>query len=163
EMHMPFWDVETGHEQVYDVFRDQYMDVVATNELPANAGKPVCALTATGTRVQWEDSGCSAIPCPGGACGGGADCHTNAGLMDVSMLGSPTLCGVYRMDLQDWGGYDWTAYANCTADRTEQYSLYRDLATAVVNYHPLPELGIADVTVDEGGCDALHLSGTIAL
>jgi len=163
EFHIPFWDVETGHMQIYDILQEQYLDLVATNELPSNRFPPTEPHTSTGPLVEWRDRDCSQIPCPARGCGGGSDPKTNGVVMDVSFQGNPTVCGVYRLDFIDWGGWFWEVYANCTADRTEQFYIYRDLCSALANYNPRPEGGLADVTFDQSQCGSRRASGTFTV
>lgn len=153
EFHIPFSDVESGTMQIYDVLQQQFVSLTATNVLPVNGPPPAsCQHTSTGTTVQWRDSGCPA---------GGSDCKTNNRIMDVSFQGTPNVCGVYRLDFLNWGGWAWEVFANCTADATQQFNIYRDLCTAVSAYNPRPEGGIATVVLDDSQCGSYIANGTV--
>lgn len=157
KFHIPFRDVETGRMKIYDVFQSMYVDLKATNVLPANAGKPYCPYTMNGKYVEWLDRGC-----PGN---GGNDCISNVPsndlIMDVSFQGTPNTCGVFKLEFIKWGGFVWNVFANCSENDTPQWYLYRDLCSAIANYNPLPEIGIERVDVDNSQCGSLTAQGTM--
>ena len=149
EFHLPFRDVESGHIRVYDILRGEYVELEAENNLPASDPNYVFM---TGNDIQWVSDGCPSAP-PDPDCTdinpGGCDERYNDRVMDVRFFGSPSVCGVYRMELLGWGGFVWDLFANCTGTNTPGFTIYSNICDALSSWNALPELQMTEVVVTD--------------
>ena len=127
-MNIPLCDNETGDIQIWDVFSDRYVDLAATSQSAGCAGGP---WSASGTRIQWQD--CA-----------GSNCFWNTVITSVSFRGNPTLCGVYRLEFTNWGGFVWDLFANCSGLNEPGFMIYDNLCDAMEAFAPKPELSIVN-------------------
>ena len=136
-MNIPLCDNETASMRVYDVLRGQYMDLTGTSLDPA------CPWTMSGTRVGWQD--CA-----------GTNCAWNENVTTISFDGSPTLCGIFRLEFTNWGGFVWDLFANCSGLNEPGFMIYDNLCEALQSYSPRPELSIVNPVLS-GACPSYTL------
>lgn len=101
---------------------------------------------------------CAELP----GCGGELDQLTPGEnqVMDCSIADVSGLCGIYRIDVVS-GGFVWDLFANCDGTSAPQFPIYHDCTDAWAAWDPLPELAVANLTVDDG-CPDLTADFTIA-
>jgi len=129
EMHLPLYDNETANIQVKECISDTYVHLTANS---------TGGWRASGTNIQWED--CL-----------GTDTRWNNQTTDISFAASKSLCGVYRVEFKDWGGFMWDFLANCNASATGYYPIYDNYDDAVAGYTGYPETGISKLYA-RGSC-----------
>jgi hypothetical protein len=134
EFHIPFYDVESGHIAIYSLSERRYMDLTAQS---------TGGFFQQGQRIDWVSNGC---PNEGLA---GNDPRFNNQTMDISFTGNPTICGVFRLELYNWGGYDWYLYANCSGANRPQFTIYDNACDAINAYSPAPQLILENLNVTE--------------
>ena len=139
EFHIPLHDVESGHIRIWDVLHQKYMNLEAKNDLAPSDPNYVYM---TGTDITWVSNGC-----PGSSPNGCCDPRYNDRDMDIKFSGSPTVCGVYRLEFVGWGGFVWQLYANCTGTSTPDFTIYSNLCSALAQWRALAELQITDVSL----------------
>ena len=101
---------------------------------------------------------CDAAPCN---CGSTTSANrvTEEQDIDVVLSGTPTLTGIYRLELLG-GGLEWQLYTNCDGSATPQYLIYDTCTAALADYNPLPELSLSTdpsisfFVADEANCPA---------
>jgi hypothetical protein len=108
---------------------------------------------------------CIAPGMPPRLCPCGFDTNANRATEEqditVTLQGTPTLTGIYRLEILS-GGLEWDLFTNCDGTGTPQYFIYDKCADALAAYTPLPELSLDDpsrpdpstrfVVVDESAC-----------
>ncbi|OGL48984.1 MAG: hypothetical protein A2161_06515 [Candidatus Schekmanbacteria bacterium RBG_13_48_7] len=139
EFHVPLWDNETGHIRIKDCIKNEYVSMRGTSTGGWNA---------SGTDIQWED--CSGI-----------NPLWNNEMTDIFFSGAPTVCGVYRVEFIDWGGFIWELFANCDGTRTPVFMIYDNYDTAVSSFHLYPELSLSNLKVT-GICPVYDITFDVA-
>ncbi|HPR64885.1 MAG TPA: PKD domain-containing protein [Thermoanaerobaculia bacterium] len=139
EMHMPLYDNESGDLSIYDMTNGQYVYLYAQS---------TGGWLAEGTNIQWEDCG-------------GLDPNWNDQTTDIWFYGSPTLCGIYRAEFVDWGGFIWDLYSNCTGTDTPGFKIYDNYCEALAAYDPYPALNVESMTIS-GSCPTYTVDYTIS-
>jgi len=146
EMHLPLWDVEAGRLRIYDVLKNEYVTLYGETPL----------WSQTGTELEWADSGCGDAD-PGND---GFDPRFNEQVNDIHFYGGPNqtepVCGVFRMEFFEWGGFVWDLFSNCSGGdynpaREVHFDIYDNICDALDAYEPKAELSIVDPT-DDGLC-----------
>jgi hypothetical protein len=137
EFHIPLYDVESGHIMIFSFEEDRYVELTAWS---------TGGFFQQGARIDWSDRNC---PSEWWA---GSDPLFNEQTMDISFQGNPTVCGVYRLEFHNWGGYVWDLFANCSGESRPGFRIYDNFCDAVENLNPLPELSVFNVVVDEADC-----------
>lgn len=129
-MKLPLYDNESGRIRVYDLLRDVYVP------LDAIGGAASCPWQQNGvSEASWQD------------CAGG-DCRWNNATTTVAFGGAQgAVCGVYRIELADWGGYYWDLFANCDGSNTPGFTIYDNVCDALDAYDPVPEIEVRDLGV----------------
>ncbi|MEM7247872.1 MAG: hypothetical protein AAF533_21220 [Acidobacteriota bacterium] len=150
EMHVPLNDVESGCITVYD----QNRNIVPFN-VNNGDGFDEDGGEFPGDQVCW-----GALRCDGGGRNdpGGPG---NERIMDVSFLGSPTLCGVYILEFNSWAGCIWDLFANCDGTGTEQFDIYDDECVANASVNLYPEFVITELTASDGGSCSADYCATV--
>jgi hypothetical protein len=123
--HVPLWDNETGNIQIKNCNTGAYEWLTAVS---------TGGWSASGTNIQWMD--CA-----------GTDPRWNNQTTDISFDDPVALCGVYRVEFIDWGGFVWDLYANCTGTSDPGFFIYDNLAEARASHQLRPELSISNITV----------------
>lgn len=136
QFHIPLFDVESGYIKIHDMLNNQYVALHAESEGGWTAGPS--------ETIEWED--CT-----------GNDPRWNMKVTDIHFYGSPTVCGVYRLEFFHWGGHVWDLFANCTGTGTPGFKLYDTYCEALVNYNPHPELVVDNLDVT-GTCPDFLIS-----
>jgi hypothetical protein len=124
-MHIPLYDVESGHVRVFDVFRGQYVSLNAVS----GGGWAM-----SGTDIFWQD--CS-----------GTDPRWNDQMTDISFSDPNGLCGLFRIEFPEQSGAEWELFANCTGSRAGQFDIHDSLCSALTDYMPLPNLTLSAASV----------------
>jgi hypothetical protein len=135
---VPLWDNETGNIQIKNCETGTYEWLTA-----ASTG----GWSMSGTNIQWEDCG-------------GLDPRWNNQTTDISFDDPVALCGVYRVEFIDWGGYVWDLFANCTGTNDPGFFIYDNLSEARFSHHLRPELSISNVNVS-GICPNLIVGADV--
>ncbi len=129
EMHMPLWDNESGDLRIYDMMAEQYVYLYAQS---------TGGWSAQGYEIAWQD--CS-----------GMNPNWNNVTTDIWFYGSPTLCGIYRAEFVNWGGFIWELYSNCTGTSSPGFRIFDNYCEALANYDPYPVLSVESMTIS-GTC-----------
>ena len=135
QMHMPLYDNETGDIQIYDLLDPSYPAASSRVYLYAQS---TGGWSDEGYRIAWQD--CS-----------GVDPNWNDETTDIWFDGSPTLCGVYRAEFTDWGGFIWDLFSNCTGADSPGFRIYDNYCEALAAYSPKPALSVESLTIS-GTC-----------
>ncbi len=100
---------------------------------------------------------CNIPPC---SCGTdtAANRVTEEQVIDVILFGTPTLTGVYRLEILS-GGLEWQLYTNCDGSDVPQYAIYDTCAAALADYRPLPQLALDDTAATGFGFYVADASG----
>jgi hypothetical protein len=139
EMHMPLYDNESGNLRIYDLQAGQYVYLYA-----ASTG----GWTAEGTTISWQD--CEGI-----------DDYWNDQTTDIRFNGNPTLCGIYRAEFKDWGGFIWNLYSNCDGTDSPGFRIYDTYCEALAAYKPRPSLSVESMVIT-GSCPTYTASYAIS-
>jgi hypothetical protein len=123
-LHLPLFDVESGHLRVFDVFRGRYVLLTALS----GGG-----FFQQGTEIQWQD--CT-----------GTDPRWDNTVTDVYFERPTGLCGVFRIEFVNHAGFEWQLFANCDGSATPLFNISDNLCTALDQYDPLPDVSIAVVS-----------------
>jgi len=67
--------------------------------------------------------------------------------MDVRFAGSPSVCGVYRLEFLGWGGWTWELYAKLHRRERAGFRIYSNICDALNSWKALPNLIISDVEI----------------
>jgi hypothetical protein len=118
--HIPLYDVEGGHIRVFDVFRGQYVSLIAQS--------PTWSMI--GDDIHWQDEDCLE----------GSDPRWNEVVTDISFERPEGLCGLFRLEFPNHSGLIWELYANCAGTRAGQFNIHDSLCGALSEYAPLPNL-----------------------
>ena len=68
--------------------------------------------------------------------------YWNNEITDIFFTDPVAVCGVYRLELQDWGGYLWELLANCSGTRDPGFMIFDNYADAAASLTLYPELSI---------------------
>jgi PKD repeat protein len=139
EMHMPLYDNETGRLKIYDMTRAQYVPLFAQS---------TGGWTSSGLEISWQD--CD-----------GLDPRWNDQTTDIWFYGAPTLCGIYRAEFYDWGGFIWDLFSNCSGTDTPGFRVYDNYCEALAAYDPFPSLSLESLTIT-GSCPTYTVSYQIS-
>lgn len=71
-------------------------------------------------------------------------------VIDCKVVGSPELCGLFRVDVRS-GGNLWNLFSNCTGDATADFDIYYNCEDAWNAFNPLPEIAVANAR-EVGSC-----------
>ncbi|OGL46299.1 MAG: hypothetical protein A2161_00030 [Candidatus Schekmanbacteria bacterium RBG_13_48_7] len=125
DFHIPLYDNETGFIQIKSCETQKYMFL----EAQSTGG-----WSTSGTSIQWED--CD-----------GLDSRWNNQVTDIKFTDPVALCGVYRIEFVNWGGFIWDLYANCTGSDDPGFYIYDSYTEAEASTILRPELDISNLTV----------------
>ena len=130
EFHLPFWDVESGHIRIFDMLRGR----VRGPSRPRTTCPPSDPnyVFMTGTDIEWISDG----SCPTGNPAAATRRYNNR-IMDVRFFGTPSVCGVYRIELLGWGGFNWDLFANCTGRDAPGFMIYSNVCEALAAWNAL--------------------------
>ena len=120
EVHIPLYDVESGHVRVYDVFAEEYLVLNAVS---------TGGFSDTGIDIQWE------------SCDGNDPLFNNE-TVDIWFEKPDGLCGVFRIEFPFHSGFIWDLYTNCTGQNVEGFPIYDSLCGALSDFEPLPNVNL---------------------
>ena len=123
--HVPLHDVESGHVRVFDILRQEYVELTAES---------TSGWVETGTDISWQD--CI-----------GDNPLWNEQTTDVWFENADGLCGVYRLEFPEHSGNVWDLFANCSGDNAPQFPIFDSLCGALEAYQPLPELTLESASL----------------
>jgi len=148
EFHIPLWDVESGDIAIYSLLDGEYMDLTATG---TGGFFDTTDVGAGDNRITWVSEGCPDENLADD------DPIFNEQSMDIRFDGFPTVCGVYRMEFYNWGGYVWELYANCTGQTDPGFRIFDSECDAINAFSPAAELTLSDLVVDESACPDVEI------
>jgi len=119
------YDVESGHISIKNCDKGTYEYLTASS----SGGFHVA-----GTIIQWQD--CL-----------GTDPRWNDTTTDISFSDPVATCGVYRLELYDWGGNIWSLFANCDGSADPGFWIFDNLDDARASLVMYPELSISNLMV----------------
>lgn len=125
-LHIPLYDVEGGHLRVFDVFRGEYVYLIAQSP----------RWRQEGTEIQWQDPDCST----------GLDPRWNEVVTDIFFERPEGLCGIFRLEFINHSGFVWDLYSNCTGSGEPGFMIHDSLCRALADYSPLPNVSLVDAT-----------------
>ncbi|MEM7245330.1 MAG: hypothetical protein AAF533_08295 [Acidobacteriota bacterium] len=126
EMVLPLLDVESGTIRIFDLSNERYVELEAESTGGWSAGPS--------EEISWED--CE-----------GDDPLWNDQVTRISFRGDPTLCGLFRIEFENWGAFIWFLYANCDGSGEPGFRIYDSACAAELSYQPRPEISVSNLSV----------------